>query len=167
MEKDNSIVDKLLHRAIYGRNLNVYVHKHFGYKLHFCWNTRHDKKRPCIERGYYHFHEMTGDIGTWVKYGLFGMATCMCELCYRTDEVYKCQYICKEFEKPDKHDLLNPVMEELFYEKRNCGCHGDFSDVDPQYSLRVTRKEHYVLLFPTINTYIKQSIRRRVCTLIS
>jgi hypothetical protein len=79
----------------------------------------------------------------------------------------KCQYICKEFQKPDKHDLLNPVMEELFYEKRNCDCHGDFSDVDPQYSLRVTRNEHYVLLFPTINTYIKQSIRRSVCTLIT
>jgi hypothetical protein len=45
-----------------------------------------------------------------------------------------------EFEKPNKHDLLNPVMEELFYEQRTCDCHGDFTNANPMYSLRVTRK---------------------------
>jgi hypothetical protein len=146
MGKNNSIVDKLLHRALYGRNLNVQVHQHFGYKLHFCWNTNHG---PCIERGYLHLDEMTSDTGRWVKYGLCGMATCMYELCYRTNEVYKCQYKCKEFEKPYKHNLLNSVMEELFYERRTCDCLGDFTDENPMYSLRVTRKEKYVLSLNT------------------
>ena len=52
VEEDNSVVDKLLHRAIYGRNLNVQVHQHFGFRLHFCWNTLHEHKRRCIERQY-------------------------------------------------------------------------------------------------------------------
>ena len=137
-KKDNSIVDKLINRTTYGRYLNVQVHQHFGFKLHLCWNTTH-RRRQCIERGYYHLHEMT-DIGRWVKYGLCGMATCMCELCNRTHELYKCQYPCNEFDKPDKHDLLNPVMEELFYDQRTCDCYGDFNDVNPMYSLRVNRK---------------------------
>jgi hypothetical protein len=133
-------VEKLLYRSITGRNLNVQVHQHFGYKLYLCLNTLHGhshrRRRRSIERGYFHLHEPLNDVEGWIKCGLSGMATCMCDICYLPEEKHKCQYTCMEFEKPDKRHFLDQLWEELFCDIPACDCHGDFSVESSQPLLR-------------------------------
>ena len=83
---------------------------------------------------------MLDDIETWIKCGLSGMATCMCELCYLSEEVHKCQYICKESEKPHKRDLLTPLWEQFFCDIHTCDCVGNISVDVSHHPLRSPRK---------------------------
>jgi hypothetical protein len=72
----SSIVDHLATRSVTGQSLDILVHQHVGFRVHFEWNHGRKAMERC-------FHNKSSDAETFCtelcKFGLEGLCACECD----------------------------------------------------------------------------------------
>jgi hypothetical protein len=75
MVRAASIVQRLDQRSISGRSLDVWVHQHFGYRMHYTWNGAFGNR--CFERRLKSYRSVLDFCTTAVNGTPEGLASCM------------------------------------------------------------------------------------------
>jgi hypothetical protein len=116
-----SIVDRLAARSVTGQSLNIHVHQHVGYRVHFEW----DRGTKAMERRFHMHSDAETFCEELCKFGLEGLCTCVYETYHSFTPENTPRCLHGPFYPSQKY-LLEPKWWLKFMEESSvadlCGC---------------------------------------------